>query len=123
MFRGRREPEQPLSVEESQRILSNPPNNVVLGAFDESRLIGMVSMGWLGVNATLFGLFVIPNYRRRQVAKTLIKALSFEAAKVSCRNLKLEVLQQNAAAIALYESMGFLRTSTDSEDSQFILSL
>ncbi len=127
-FRGRREAEQPLSVEAARRLISHSPNSVVLGAFDQEvfdqeDLTGIVSMEWMGPSATLFGLFVVPGYRRQGVARALIETLSLEATKVSCRNLKLDLLKQNKHAITLYESMGFRQVGTDGEGFQFDLLL
>ncbi|HIG43563.1 MAG TPA: hypothetical protein EYQ14_23975 [Gammaproteobacteria bacterium] len=53
----------------------------------------------------------------------MIETLSLEATKVSCRNLKLDVLKQNKHAITLYESMGFRQVGTDGEGFQFDLLL
>lgn len=51
-----------------------------------------------------------PEFRRRGLAKTLLKKL-IEKANVERKRIVLEARVGNAAAIALYESLGFNRTA------------
>lgn len=50
---------------------------------------------------------VFPRFRRRGAARALMKFLTARAGEKDARFLTLEVRASNAAAIALYESLGF----------------
>jgi ribosomal protein S18 acetylase RimI-like enzyme len=53
-------------------------------------------------------MYVAPGNRRRGVARRLVaKALSFAQSGLRVRQVSLGVNAENAAALALYESMGF----------------
>lgn len=57
--------------------------------------------------ATLFNIAVDPAYQRRGVGRTLLEHLISELERRDVLTLWLEVRASNAAAIALYESLGF----------------
>ncbi len=54
---------------------------------------------------------VAPEERGRGVGRALMQALMQYAANLGVRYLTLEVRASNAAAISLYESLGFIRVS------------
>lgn len=71
-------------------------------------------LGWAGVmvvgdSAEILTVGVVPDARRRGVARALIAALLDEAVRRGAREVFLEVRVDNAAALALYESEGFAR--------------
>lgn len=57
--------------------------------------------------ATLFNIAVDPDYQRQGLGRVLLKHLIDELEKRGVATLWLEVRASNAAAIALYESLGF----------------
>lgn len=57
--------------------------------------------------ATLFNIAVDPAYQRRGLGRMLLEHLIRELEKRDVLTLWLEVRASNAAAIALYESLGF----------------
>lgn len=57
--------------------------------------------------ATLFNIAVDPAYQRRGLGRELLEQVVDEVEKRGVVTLWLEVRASNAAAIALYESMGF----------------
>ncbi|MBN1877802.1 MAG: GNAT family N-acetyltransferase [Anaerolineae bacterium] len=59
--------------------------------------------GWIS------GVGVLPEWRRKGVARTLIQSLKSQAPTLGITMLKLEVLTQNAFGIALYKKLGFVR--------------
>jgi GNAT superfamily N-acetyltransferase len=59
------------------------------------------SRGWVG------GMGVAPEARRRGTGRALMRGLIEQARRRSVDEIVLEVLEQNAPAIALYESLGF----------------
>src|SRR6185369_1729100 len=77
------------------------------GAFDGEQLVGFTFNGVDGDRAYDSGTAVIPSHRRQGLARKLM-LYSFDL--LAPRTYILEVLQQNTSAIALYESLGFVRT-------------
>lgn len=57
--------------------------------------------------ATLFNIAVDPAYQRRGLGRALLEHLISELEQRDVLTLWLEVRASNAAAIALYESLGF----------------
>ena len=57
--------------------------------------------------ATLFNIAVDPAHQRRGLGRELLEAVIDEVEKRGVATLWLEVRASNAAAIALYESLGF----------------
>jgi len=67
--------------------------------------LGTVDRGWLGV----FAMRTLPQYRRRGLARSIVAALRDWAASEGAREAYLQVESDNAPAIALYRSLGFVR--------------
>lgn len=61
--------------------------------------------GWCGI----FDVHTDPSLRRRGVARALMAAVASDAQRHGERSLYLQVSADNTAAIALYESLGFVR--------------
>ena len=66
-------------------------------------------IGFLGVldELEVTNVATHPDYRRRGVGRALVAALLDYAKQGDFRRVSLEVRVSNAAAIALYESLGF----------------
>jgi ribosomal protein S18 acetylase RimI-like enzyme len=77
------------------------------GAFEAGRLVAFTLNCVDGDRAYDSGTAVIPSHRRRGLSRATIE-LSFEL--LAPRTYILEVLQNNPAAVALYESLGFQHT-------------
>jgi ribosomal protein S18 acetylase RimI-like enzyme len=52
-------------------------------------------------------LHVVPDYRRRGLAQSLLQAVENRARELGCCKLTLEVQENNRAALRLYGSFGF----------------
>jgi ribosomal protein S18 acetylase RimI-like enzyme len=63
--------------------------------------------------AELSELYVRPGSRRRGLGRALVEAALDYARQRGCREVHLLVDPENAAALALYESLGFRRDSWD----------
>ncbi len=59
--------------------------------------------------ARLYSIAVSDHGRGRGIAKALLAAIEHAARMHACARLRLEVRQDNAAAIALYERSGYSR--------------
>jgi len=87
--------------------------NLFLGAFDGDNLIatgGLLSDDFLKTRhvGRITSLFVHPDHRRRGIARRLLDRLLADAARARLDAVRLEVVAQNAGAIRLYESLGFV---------------
>lgn len=64
--------------------------------------------------AIIWGMYVAPEFRRRGVARALIaRAVAHATESMQVRSIKLSVNARNAAAKALYQSMGFETYGTE----------
>lgn len=88
-------------------------DRVVVGAFTEPGLVGVVglqreSFKKLAHKALLWGMYVAPQARRAGAGRRLVMAaLAFAAGPLGVGRVTLCVNAKNAAAIALYASLGF----------------
>lgn len=85
----------------------------VFGAFQGEALVGFVGLRReiprkLAHKAYIWGMYVAPASRRNGVGRLLIaEALSAALSEMAVRQVNLGVNAGNAAALALYEQMGF----------------
>ena len=70
---------------------------------------GIVIVATRGLSAWIGGMGVIPGRRRAGTGARLMRAAFETASAAGAHELWLEVLEQNAPAIALYERLGFRR--------------
>jgi ribosomal protein S18 acetylase RimI-like enzyme len=107
---------------------------LVLGAFEDGRLVGTVT---LELDGRIRGghprpplepdqghvrmLGVDPALQRRGIGRALMEACAEHAGRTGKRRLTLETTESMAAAQALYESMGFRRGDDQVYDDGFRL--
>jgi ribosomal protein S18 acetylase RimI-like enzyme len=80
---------------------------VSFGAYDGSRLVGFVLTCLEGDRAYNSGTGVVPSHRRGGLARELVETV---IGSVPAASYVLEVLEDNARAIALYAGIGFVET-------------
>ena len=73
----------------------------------EPRLVGYVVALVMADEGEIADLAVAPEARRRGIARVLLQRMAADVVEVGVRALYLEVRESNAAARALYESLGF----------------
>lgn len=90
-------------------------NNFILGAFnDENKIIGVIGLYRetrikLKHKATIWGMYIIPEYRRKGVAKELITELiNISKTMEELEQLNLAVVSSNIKAIKLYNTLEFV---------------
>ena len=83
------------------------PLSLWLVALDDDRVIGYVGSQSVLDGADMMNIAVDPAYRRRGVAQELVERLEMALKEKDVICLALEVRASNAAAIALYEKLGF----------------
>ncbi|HEX6363334.1 MAG TPA: GNAT family N-acetyltransferase [Albitalea sp.] len=90
------------------------PDCAIVGAFDGRRLVGLAAwqreeLRKLRHKGFVWGVFVAPSHRGRGLARALLEAVIAHArAARGIRQLNLVAHAGNHAAIALYESLGFV---------------
>jgi RimJ/RimL family protein N-acetyltransferase len=95
--------------------------SAVFGAMADGQLVAVVGLACTSAekrahNATVWGMYVAPTFRRRGAGQALLHAIIAYARTIPhLRNLKLGVNAANTAAIALYQSHGFTRYGLDRE--------
>jgi ribosomal protein S18 acetylase RimI-like enzyme len=88
---------------------------VVLGAFDAGTLAGIVGLAFeprekARHKATLFGMYVSADFRRKGLGFDLVQAALAEAQKhPALKLLQLTVTAGNDAAFQLYQRCGFIQ--------------
>ena len=85
------------------------PGACFIAAFIGDTLCGYVSCRVVLDEAYMGNLAVVPAYRRRGIAEALLLSLTARVKAAGCAFLTLEVRLSNAAAITLYEKLGFRR--------------
>ena len=96
----------------AERIGSDS-RRALFGAFDGDELVGLAGFHRetgrkLEHKAFIWGMYVTPRCRRRGIGRQLIeRVLSHAAEQTGLRRINLGVNAANAAAIGLYEAVGF----------------
>lgn len=104
----------PLAWWESRLKHGENPSELVLGAFHENGIAGVAGLSFESREkarhkATLFGMYVLPRYRRLGFAHQLVQAVLSEAkARPSVKLVQLTVTHGNHGARSLYERSGFV---------------
>jgi GNAT superfamily N-acetyltransferase len=81
-----------------------------LVAVERERPVGLANLGRRGERTWLGGVGVVPEHRGSGVGESLTRKLLDQAREAGAREMVLEVIVENAPAIALYEKLGFTRT-------------
>src|SRR6185436_4096408 len=106
---------QPLSAWEARLKPEPQPSDLVLGAFRDGELAGVVGLHFeprekARHKATLVGMYVPARFRRHGVGLELVRAALAEAkARPGVRLVQLMVTHGNRAAQGLYEQCGFVQ--------------
>ncbi len=75
-------------------------------AVDDDKMIGSVIGGYDGRRGLVYHLAVLPDYRRRGIARRLMETLEERFKALGCYKYYLLVTRENAAALAFYRSFG-----------------
>jgi GNAT superfamily N-acetyltransferase len=102
------------------RVADHPdPTELVFGAFEDARLVGVAGLRFeqrprTWHKATLFGMVVQPPFRGRGLGRALVEAvIAYAEATPETQVLQLTVTESNAPARRLYEASGFVSFGTE----------
>ena len=71
------------------------------------KAVGLAQLARRGDRGWVAGVGVVPEQRRQGIARAMMEALIANARAAGLKRLQLEVLQQNGAALALYQDLGW----------------
>jgi len=80
-----------------------------LVAVDDDNPVGLVLLGVRGAVGWIGGIGVVASARRRGLGLALMEGVLAQARNAGVAEMRLEVIAENAGAIALYERLGFDR--------------
>jgi ribosomal protein S18 acetylase RimI-like enzyme len=106
------EEEAGLPQHEIQSRIEPGPSQIVFGAFDGSKLVGVAGLkrnqlSQISHRATIWGVAVDPQRRKEGIGKRVLQRLIDHARSEGLLQIQLAVAVENAAAQALYRSLGF----------------
>lgn len=84
----------------------------VLGIKAEGRLVGYLSYRVTFDEAEVMNIAVLPEFRRRGLAASMMNAYHEKARTSGAASSFLEVRASNVSALGLYEKLGYVRAGT-----------
>lgn len=99
---------QPWSEQDFRNAI-NDSNNIYLVAVIDQRVVGYCGYWGIAGEGNIYNVAVKKEYRCKQIGYQMLNQLMKEAYLNGITSLTLEVRCSNAAALHLYESLGFER--------------
>lgn len=91
----------------TEAVLTGSPGQLFASVEEGGRVVAVARLGLAAGWAGLYSVWVDPGQRQRGVARALTGELAAQARARGVRSVHLQTLHSNAAAIGLYESLGF----------------
>ena len=88
--------------------LTEDRDSIFIVALEGDMLIGGCGLTHIGLEGDIHNVMVSPEYRRKGIATQMMAVLLEEGVKQGIEEFTLEVRVSNAAAIKVYEKMGFV---------------
>ncbi len=93
--------------------LRNQPTTIIFLAFYKKKAVGILTSfeGFSTFNALplihISDFYIHPEYRGKQIGKTLLNSIEKKAMDINACKITLEVQQNNTSAIQIYSNAGF----------------
>jgi len=113
-------PPGPTDTIEGLTRLIRQPSAFLLAAAVDDRLVGSVIGGWDGWRGNIYRLAVIPEYRRRGIARRLVEESSQRLFELGASRLSALVEHEHAWAINFWESVCDLGYERDPKFVRYI---
>jgi ribosomal protein S18 acetylase RimI-like enzyme len=97
-------------------LLERDAESLLIAAVDEV-MVGSLIAGWDGWRGSFYRLAVHPEWRRRGIARALVRAGEDRLAAVGAVRLTAIVASEERAAMALWQAVGYERQA---ERSRFV---
>ena len=114
----------PLSNSDSIKGLTrlvDSAGSVLLVATVDSRIVGSVIGGWDGWRGNIYRLAVTPEYRRRGIARRLVKEVSRALFDKGAERIGALVEHEHSWAVQFWESLGDLGYQLDPQFVRYIV--
>lgn len=89
-----------------ERLLDRDPESLLV-AVEGAQLVGTVIAGWDGWRAHLYRLAVVPEHRRRGIARSLLDAAAERLIALGASRLDAMVVDSNADGQRLWLAAGY----------------
>lgn len=96
----------PTDTPEGLGQLLSGPQAVLLIAEADGRVVGTVIGGWDGWRGNIYRLAVLPEYRRRGVARALVREVDAALAGLGAKRITALVEQEHPWAVGFWNALG-----------------
>lgn len=100
--------------------LVDSAGSVLLVATVDSRIVGSVIGGWDGWRGNIYRLAIAPEYRRRGIARRLVKEVSRALFDKGAERIGALVEHEHSWAVQFWESLGDLGYQLDPQFVRYI---
>src|SRR5579862_9446812 len=105
---------------EGLTTLINAPGGILLVATIDDRIVGSVIGGWDGWRGNIYRLAVTPDYRRKGIARRLVKEVSAALFAKGAARISALVEREHPWAIGFWESMREVGYERDAKFARYI---
>ena len=88
-----------------KKLKSN--DGLLLLAEEDNKIIGTAMGGYDGHRGWIYSVAVLPDYRRKGIARKLLKELERKLTELGCLKVNLQVRATNSDVILFYKKCGF----------------
>ena len=96
------------SADEFKEVAARPGSQLIVADVKDARMAGVSLIRTVQDETELLTLAVKPDFRRRGIARALLKAAMEDAWAAGGASMYLEVSDENTAALDLYRTTGFV---------------
>lgn len=82
------------------------------GYFDNGKMVGYYNLMINDKECELGSLSVLPEYRHKNIGRTLLEDSLSKASSLGCTVMKLSIVEENKVLRKWYEDQGFVHTGT-----------
>lgn len=84
----------------------------MFGFFENGKMVGYYNLMIKDKECELGSLSVLPEYRHKNIGRTLLENSLSKASEYGCTVMKLSIVEENKILCKWYEDQGFIHTGT-----------